>query len=84
MHKNLKEYREEVNTAIDINYFDIILKKMKDVFVERFEQFKTNKNALAFIVNPLKTNINEIYIEPFGIDAGSLQIQLLDLKSKGL
>lgn len=57
---------------------------MKGVFVERFEQFKTNKNALAFIVNPLKTNINDIYIEPFGIDAGSLQIQLLDLKSKGL
>ncbi|GBN56680.1 hypothetical protein AVEN_156571-1 [Araneus ventricosus] len=51
---------------------------------ERFEQFKTNKSTLAFIVNPLNTNINEINIEPFGIDAGSLQMRLLDLKTKDL
>ncbi|GBM83562.1 hypothetical protein AVEN_74949-1 [Araneus ventricosus] len=55
---------------------------MKDGFAVRFEQFKTNKSTLAFIVNPLNTNTNEINIEPFGIDAGSLQIQLLDLKTK--
>ncbi|GBL74638.1 hypothetical protein AVEN_235534-1 [Araneus ventricosus] len=57
---------------------------MKDGFAERFEQFKTNKSTLAFIVNPLNTNTNEINIEPFGIDAGSLQMQLLDLKTKDL
>ncbi|GBM41577.1 hypothetical protein AVEN_215739-1 [Araneus ventricosus] len=59
-------------------------KNMKDGFDERFEQFKTNKSTLAFIVNPLDTNTNEINIEPFGIDAGSLQMQLLDLKTKDL
>ncbi|GBL96182.1 hypothetical protein AVEN_118732-1 [Araneus ventricosus] len=57
---------------------------MKDGFAERFEQFKTNKSTLAFIANPLNTNTNEINIEPFGIDAGSLQMQLLDLKTKDL
>ncbi|GFV68419.1 uncharacterized protein TNCV_3128751 [Trichonephila clavipes] len=51
---------------------------------ERFEQFKTNKTTLAFIVNPLNTNRNEIHIEPFGIDTGSLEMQLIDLKSKAL
>ncbi|GBL60620.1 hypothetical protein AVEN_241788-1 [Araneus ventricosus] len=57
---------------------------MQDGFAERFEQFKTNKSTLAFMVNPLNTNTNEINIEPFGIDAGSLQMQLLDLKIKDL
>ncbi|GFU88899.1 general transcription factor II-I repeat domain-containing protein 2B [Trichonephila clavipes] len=57
-------------------------KKIKDEFADRFEQFKTNKATLAFIVNPLKTNSNEIHIEPFGIDTGSLEMQLIDLKSK--
>ncbi|GBN13348.1 hypothetical protein AVEN_231253-1 [Araneus ventricosus] len=57
---------------------------MKYGFAERFEQFKANKSTLAFIVNPLNTNTNEINIEPFGIDAGSLQMQLLDLKTKDL
>ncbi|GBN04135.1 hypothetical protein AVEN_119008-1 [Araneus ventricosus] len=57
---------------------------MKEGFAERFEQFKTYKSTLAFIVNPLNTNTNEINIEPFGIDAGSLQMQLLDLKTKDL
>ena len=59
---------------------------MKDGFAERFEQFQINASTLAFIVNPLNTNTNEINIEPFGIDAGSLQMQLklLDLKTKHL
>ncbi|GBN05179.1 hypothetical protein AVEN_230515-1 [Araneus ventricosus] len=35
-------------------------------------------------INPLNTNTNEINIKPFGIDAGSLQMQLLDLKTKDL
>lgn len=82
--KNLKQYRDETNATIDTNYFSIALKNMKDGFAERFEQFKTNKSTLAFIVNPLNTNTNEINIEPFGIDAGSLQMQLLDLKTKDL
>ncbi|GBN21550.1 hypothetical protein AVEN_98842-1 [Araneus ventricosus] len=57
---------------------------MKDGFAERFEKFKTNKSTFAFIVNPLNTNTNEINIELFGSDAGSLQMQLLDLKTKDL
>ncbi|GBO00214.1 hypothetical protein AVEN_239576-1 [Araneus ventricosus] len=82
--KNLKQYRDETNATIDTNYLSIALKNKKDGFAERFEQFKTNKSTLAFIVNPLKTNTNEINIEPFGIDAGSLQMHLLDLKTKDL
>ncbi|GBN02500.1 General transcription factor II-I repeat domain-containing protein 2A [Araneus ventricosus] len=70
--KNLKQYRNETNATIEANYFSIALKNMKDGFAVRFEQFKTNKSTLAFIVNPLNTNTNEINIEPFGIDAGSL------------
>ncbi|GBO26031.1 hypothetical protein AVEN_241886-1, partial [Araneus ventricosus] len=35
-------------------------------------------------IDSLNTNTNEINIEPFGIDAGSLQMQLLDLKTKDL
>ncbi|GBM50796.1 General transcription factor II-I repeat domain-containing protein 2A [Araneus ventricosus] len=80
--KNLKQYRIETNATIEANYFSIALKNMKDGFAARFEQFKTNKSTLAFIVNLLNTNTNEINIKPFGIDAGSLQMQLLDLKTK--
>ncbi|GBO02142.1 hypothetical protein AVEN_167541-1 [Araneus ventricosus] len=80
--KNLKQYRNETKATIEANYFTIALKNMKDGFAVRFEQFKTNKSTLAFIVNPLNTNTNEINIEPFGIDAGSLQMQVLDLKTK--
>ncbi|GBM68420.1 hypothetical protein AVEN_216885-1 [Araneus ventricosus] len=82
--KNLKQYRNETIATVDTNCFSIALKNMKDGFAERFEQFKTNKSTLAFIVNTLNTNTNEINIEPFGIDAGSLQMQLLDLKTKDL
>ncbi|GBN73977.1 hypothetical protein AVEN_225465-1 [Araneus ventricosus] len=57
---------------------------MKDGFAERFKQFKTNKSTLEFIVNPLNTNTNEINIDQFGIDAGSLQMQLPDFKTKDL
>ncbi|GBM52603.1 hypothetical protein AVEN_16723-1 [Araneus ventricosus] len=78
--KNLKQYRNETNATIETNYFSIALKNMKDGFSVRFEQFKTNKSTLAFIVNPPNPNTNEINIEPFGIDVGSLQMQLLDLK----
>ncbi|GBN34556.1 hypothetical protein AVEN_33629-1 [Araneus ventricosus] len=80
--KNMKQYCDESNATIDTNYFSTALKNMKDGFTERFEQFKTNKSTLAFIINPLNTNTNEINIEPFEIDAGSLQMQLLDLKTK--
>ncbi|GBN32053.1 hypothetical protein AVEN_45680-1 [Araneus ventricosus] len=82
--KNLKQYRDETNATIGTNYFSIALKNMKDGFSERFEQFKTNKSILAFIVNPLNTNTNETNIEPFGTDARSLQMQLLDLETKDL
>ncbi|GFT98351.1 uncharacterized protein TNCV_851011 [Trichonephila clavipes] len=59
-------------------------KKIKDNFADRFEQFKSYKSTLALIVNPLNTNSNEIHIEPFEIDTGSLEVQLIDLKSKAL
>ncbi|CAG9828489.1 unnamed protein product [Diabrotica balteata] len=52
--------------------------------MERFKQFKTNKTTLAFIVNPLNSNSNEIHVEPFGIHTGSLEMQLIDLKCKAL
>ena len=80
--RNLKQYRDETNANININYFCITLKKMKDKFAKRFEQFKTNKSILAFIVNPLNTNTHEINIEPF--ETESFQMQLLDLKNKDL
>ena len=82
--ENLKQYRDETNATIDTNYFSMAINKMKNGFAERFEQFKTNASTLAFIVNPLNTNTNDINIEPFGIDAGSRQMQLLDLKTKHL
>ncbi|KAL4154080.1 hypothetical protein QTP88_001913 [Uroleucon formosanum] len=82
--RNLKQYCDEANANIVINYFCITIKKMKNEFAKRFEQFKTNKSTLAFIVNPLNTNTHEINIEPFEIDAGSFQMQLLDLKNKDL
>lgn len=39
---------------------------------------------LEFIVNPGNTNSNEINTELFEIDTGSLEMQLVDLKSKAL
>ncbi|KAF8771115.1 hypothetical protein HNY73_018569 [Argiope bruennichi] len=68
--------------TIDTNYLSITL-KIKGRSRE-IEQFKTNKSTLAFIVNPLSTNTNEINIEPFEMDAGPLQMQFLDLKTKDL
>ncbi|GFW84278.1 SCAN domain-containing protein 3 [Trichonephila clavipes] len=38
----------------------------------------------AITVNPLNTNGYEIYIEPFVTDIRSLEMQLIDLKSKAL
>ncbi|XP_059162018.1 general transcription factor II-I repeat domain-containing protein 2A-like [Physella acuta] len=78
------QYRDENNATIDTKYFSVTISKMKDGFAERFEQFKTSASTLAFIVYPLNTNTNEINIEPFKIDAGLLQMQLLDLKTKHL
>ncbi|GFY21821.1 uncharacterized protein TNCV_1169651 [Trichonephila clavipes] len=61
------------NNKIDLNKISTtIKKKFKDEFADRFEQFKT---TLAFIINSLSTNSNEIHIEPpFGIDTGSLEM----------
>ncbi|XP_039312743.1 uncharacterized protein LOC120359413 [Solenopsis invicta] len=78
----LKQYRDKTSATVDTNYFSTIIKKIKDEFADRFEQFKTNKTTVAFIVNPLNTNSNEIHIEPFEIDTGSLEMQLINLKSK--
>ncbi|XP_076387293.1 general transcription factor II-I repeat domain-containing protein 2A-like [Megachile rotundata] len=80
----LKQYRDKTSATVDTNYFSTVIKKIQNEFTDRFEQFKTNKTTLAFIVNPLNTNSNEIHIEPFGIDTASLEMQLIDLKSKAL
>ncbi|XP_015188888.1 PREDICTED: general transcription factor II-I repeat domain-containing protein 2A-like isoform X2 [Polistes dominula] len=80
----LRQYRDKTSATVDTNYFNTVIKKIKDELADRFEQFKTNKTTLAFIVNPLNTNSNEIHVEPFGIDTGSLEMQLIDLKSKAL
>ncbi|GFU80803.1 uncharacterized protein TNCV_515301 [Trichonephila clavipes] len=36
------------------------------------------------VVNPLNANINELHVEPLGIDTGSLEMQWIDLKRKAL
>lgn len=58
--KNLRQYRNETSATIDTNQFSRLIRKMEHGFAGRFEQFKTNKNTLAFIVNTLNTNRNEI------------------------
>jgi len=82
--KNLKQYRGETNAIIGKNYFSIVLKNMKNGYAERFEHLKTSKSTLAFIVNPFNTNTNEINYVSFGIYVGSLQMRLLDLKTKDM
>ena len=64
--------------TIDTNHFSITINKMKGVFAEKFERFKTN--ACSWQI--LSTKI--LNIDPIGIDAGSLRMQLLDLKTKHL
>ncbi|GFX34778.1 uncharacterized protein TNCV_2514931 [Trichonephila clavipes] len=56
----------------------------RNEFVDRFEQLKANKITLAFIVNPLNQNSNEIHIAPFGIDTGPPEMQWINSKSKAL
>ncbi|GFT45652.1 uncharacterized protein TNCV_1055821 [Trichonephila clavipes] len=65
-------------------FVSTVIKKIKDLFTDRFEQFKTNKTTLAYVVSPLNTNSNERHFEPFGIDSGSLEMQLIGLKCKVL
>lgn len=85
LHFNyLKQYRDETSACLDANYFGTVLRKMKTSFSERFQQFRANKATLAFIVHPLKINVNELNLVPFGTDAASLQMQLIDIKSKEL
>lgn len=80
----LKQYRDKTSATVDKNYFSTGIKKIKDEFANRFEQFKTNKTILAFIVNPVNMNSNEINIESFRNDTGFLEMQLIDSKSKAL
>ncbi|GBP21821.1 SCAN domain-containing protein 3 [Eumeta japonica] len=80
----LKQYRDKTSATFDTNYFSTDIQNIKDEFAGRFQQFKTIKTTLAFIVNPLNTNSNEIHVEPFGVDTASLEMQLIDLKSKDL
>lgn len=72
--KFLKQYRDEKSACFDANYFSTVLRKMKNSFGERFQQFRANKATLAFIVRPLKTNVKELNLAPFGTDAASLQM----------
>lgn len=76
----LKQYRDKTSATVDTNYFSTVIKKIKDEFADRFEKFKTNKTTLTFIVNPLNTYSNCVI--GIGIDTGSLEMQLIDLKSK--
>ncbi|CAG9834526.1 unnamed protein product [Diabrotica balteata] len=48
----------------------------------KLNELNLKLQELAFIVNPLNTNSNEIHVEQFGIHTGSLEMQLIDLKSK--
>ncbi|GFW93183.1 SCAN domain-containing protein 3 [Trichonephila clavipes] len=80
----IKQYRDKTSETIDTNYFSTVIKYIKDEFADRFQQFKTNETTLAFIVNPLNPNSNEIRIESFGIDTRSQEMQVVDLKSKAL
>jgi hypothetical protein len=82
--KHLKQYRDEKSACFDTNYFSTVLRKMMNSFGERFQEFRANKATLAFIVRPLKIKINELNLAPFDTDAASLQMQLIDLKSKEL
>ena len=70
----MKKYHDKASTATDTNYFSAVIKKIKHII----------KTTIAFIVNPLNTNSNEIHIEPFGNDTGSLKMQLINLKNKAL
>ncbi|XP_049835054.1 general transcription factor II-I repeat domain-containing protein 2A-like [Schistocerca gregaria] len=80
----LKQHHDKTSATVHSSYFSTVTNKLKDVFADRFQQFKANKFTLAFIVNPVNTNSNEIQIEPVGVDSGSLAMQLIDLKSKAL
>ena len=82
--KNSRQYRDEKSSSFDAIYFSSVLEKMKSSFGERFQQFRANKATLAFIVRPLKINIQELNLSPFDTDAGSLQMELIDLKGKEL
>ncbi|GFW93678.1 uncharacterized protein TNCV_4542051 [Trichonephila clavipes] len=80
-----EQFRYKTGATFDTNYFSTVIKKKNNgEFSDRFEQFKTNKTTLAFIVNSRNTNSNEIRIEKFRIDTESLEMQLIDLKSKAL
>ncbi|KAL4084335.1 hypothetical protein QTP88_028159 [Uroleucon formosanum] len=51
---------------------------------QKIRAIQNKQKYSRIIVNPLNTNTHEINIEPFEIDAGSFQMQLLDLKNKDL
>ncbi|KAF8777375.1 hypothetical protein HNY73_014243 [Argiope bruennichi] len=73
--KNLKQYPNETNAITDTDYFSITLKH----YLSNSKQTKVLSRS-----NPLNTKTIEINIESFGTNAGSLQMQLLDLKIKDL
>lgn len=62
-----KQYRNKASVTVDTNYFNTDINKILHKFADRFEQFKTNKT-----VNTFTTNNNDIDIDPFEIDTGSL------------
>ncbi|GFX82541.1 general transcription factor II-I repeat domain-containing protein 2A [Trichonephila clavipes] len=83
-HRQFKEFLSEMKTQYSNLLHNKVRWLCKCDFSDRYEQFKSNETTLAFIVNLLNTNSNEIHIEPFGTDAVSLEMQLIDLKSRAL
>ncbi|GFU28282.1 SCAN domain-containing protein 3 [Trichonephila clavipes] len=80
---------EERKTAVDELQKQ---KQQSSSILSNWMQSASNVNLESFAksleiakkVNPFNTNSNEIHIEPFGIDTGSIEIQFIDLDSKAL
>ncbi|GFX44406.1 uncharacterized protein TNCV_1394271 [Trichonephila clavipes] len=79
------------DNKFDLNNVSTVIKKIKDEFADKSEQFKTNKTSQAFIGNLLNTIVTKFKLNSqieseiqFGIDTGSLEMQLIELKSKAL
>ncbi|GFU42648.1 hypothetical protein TNCV_2959071 [Trichonephila clavipes] len=70
------QYRDKTSATAGHELLHHTYKKKKKIKEEFADRFEDSKPLLAFIVNPLNTNSNEIHIEAFGIDSGSLEMQL--------
>lgn len=57
---------------------------MKNSFNKRFQEFRGSKATLGFVKNPLNVAVEELNLNPFNIDVGQLELQLIELKGKEL